>query len=97
MININHTEGKITVIGHANYAESGKDIVCAAISALLQTFIASVEKLTADKLKCEIGHGKAIICYGSLSETAQALLSSFFVGCEMIAEAYPDFVKLSKL
>lgn len=96
MIQIKHTEGKIVVLGHAGYAAPGKDIVCAAISALLQTFLASVEELTTDEIKSEIRDGRAIIRYKSLSEKAQALLSSFFIGCKMIADTYPNFVKLSK-
>lgn len=37
MINIYLTKNSITIDGHADYAESGKDIVCAAVSAVLQT------------------------------------------------------------
>ena len=41
MINIvyDKEECKITVSGHAGYAEKGSDIVCAAISALYQTLL----------------------------------------------------------
>jgi uncharacterized protein YsxB (DUF464 family) len=39
MIEIKHTKGCITVSGHAGYAPIGQDIVCAAFSAVLQTFL----------------------------------------------------------
>lgn len=94
MITIQHNPGEIVVSGHANYAESGKDIVCAAISTLFQVFIASVEELTADEIKCAITANKAVLSYGSLSETSKALLSSFFIGCRMVANEYPNNVKL---
>lgn len=37
IITIKVTPNSIEATGHANYAEHGKDIVCAAVSALLQT------------------------------------------------------------
>ena len=36
--------------GHAGYARFGKDIVCAAVSALTATFINSVDELTDSKI-----------------------------------------------
>lgn len=94
MIEIRHTKHKIRISGHAGYAEHGKDIVCASISALTQVFIASVEQLTTDELKCDIRPGNAVIIYGNLTERAQVLLDSFFVGLKMIANAYPNHVRL---
>lgn len=92
MIVIKRTEGGVTVSGHANYAENGKDIVCAAVSTLTQTLIASIEVLTADKIKYNISTGFVEIKHGILSEKAQFLMESFFIGCHMIAETYPDNV-----
>lgn len=37
MIEIYLTNGSIEIDGHADYAEYGNDIVCAAVSAILQT------------------------------------------------------------
>lgn len=94
MIEINHENGRITISGHAGYAENGKDIVCAAVSALTETFIASVEELTADELKAVTEPGNAIIEYKELSKRATVLLSSFFIGLNMIAATYPDHIKI---
>ena len=94
MIVIHRQKDGITVTGHAGYAEPGKDIVCAAVSALLQAFIESVEKLTDDELKCDIRAGNAVIRYRNLSAGAQLLLDSFFIGVQMIAVTYPDYVRI---
>ena len=96
MIEITHQNNKITISGHAGYAEHGKDIVCASISALTQVLIASVEQLTDDNLKCDIRPGNAVIIYGNLTERAQVLLDSFFVGVRMIANNYPKHVNLTE-
>ena len=94
MILITHETGRITVEGHAGYAPIGQDIVCAAVSALLQTFYVSVKELTQDKITADMTAGNAVIEYGKLSENAQALLASFFIGCEMIANEYPENVRI---
>lgn len=96
MITINHTHGKISIKGHAGYAPHGQDIVCAAISALTETFVMSVDELTTDKLNCIMGAGNALIKYRNLTEQSQLLLSSFLLGCEAIAAAYPDNVQVIK-
>lgn len=94
MITIRSDEGGFAITGHAGYAQPGQDIVCAAISALLQTFVAAAEELTADKLNCVISAGNAVIRYTDLSEQGQLLMRSFFIGVQMIAESYPQYVRL---
>lgn len=94
MITITHRNNTITVKGHAGYAPHGQDIVCASISALVQVFVASVEELSSDKLKCEIRAGNAVISYKNLSEKSRTLLDSFFIGCRMIADSYPQYVRI---
>ena len=37
MIKIKVTEKNISILGHANYDEYGKDIVCSAVSTLMET------------------------------------------------------------
>lgn len=94
MIEIRHDGGKVTVKGHANYAEPGQDIVCAAISTLTQVFIASVEELTAAQIKTAQTGGYMEIVIEESTERAQVLLDSFLLGCRMIADEYPDNVRV---
>ena len=35
--------------GHADFSESGQDIVCAAVSALVINLVNSIERLTSDR------------------------------------------------
>lgn len=84
----------ITVKGHANYAVSGSDIVCAGVTALAQTLIKSIKDLTDDKIEYEISPGRVDIKYGNLSEKSRALVDSFFIGICMIAEEFPEYVRI---
>ena len=95
MIEIIRQHDGVIIRGHAGYAEPGQDIVCAAISALTLTFIASVEELTEDNIKADIAAGNTVIQYRDLSEYAQLLLNSFFVGLKGIADEYPQHVRIA--
>ena len=94
MIEIRRHDNGFSISGHAGYAPPGQDIVCAAVSALFQTFIASLEELTGDDVKVEIGANRNVLKYKDLSEQGQLLEKSFFCGCEMIAANYPDYVRI---
>lgn len=80
--------------GHANYAEAGKDIVCAGVTALVQGLIRSTESLTSDKIEYEISPGRADIHYRDLSEAGKLLIDSFFIGVCAIADEFPDHVRI---
>ena len=61
MIEVSVRKDGITVSGHAGYAEAGKDVVCAGVTALTQTLIKSITDLTEDKIKYEVSPGRADI------------------------------------
>ncbi|WP_333683544.1 ribosomal-processing cysteine protease Prp, partial [Enterocloster lavalensis] len=44
----------VELSGHAGYAESGRDIVCAAVSALVLNMANSVEAFTEDGFEGEM-------------------------------------------
>lgn len=94
MIDISVRNDIIVVKGHANYAEPGKDIVCAGVSVLVQTLIKSIEDLTEDKIETDIKPGLAIIKYRNLSEESKTMVDSFFIGVCQIAEEYPEYVRI---
>lgn len=94
MIKICRGNRGIRITGHAGYAPQGQDIVCAGVSALVQTLIQSIEELTNDQIEYSMASGSVRIKYGELSATAQSLMASFFVGARMIADTYPDHVVL---
>lgn len=97
MIVVTHMHNKIIVRGHAGYAEHGKDIVCAAISALTQTFIATIEKLTDEQIKYDISPGRADIYIENPGEAVQLLIGSFLIGCKMIADEYPEYIRIEEI
>jgi uncharacterized protein YsxB (DUF464 family) len=96
LIVVTRYDGGVSIKGHARYAEPGKDIVCAGVSALVQTLIQSIEDLCTDTISYHLQPGSVEIKHGNLSAKAQLLMDSFFIGCYMIAERYPNHVEVTK-
>lgn len=90
MIVVRVSDVGISINGHAGYDESGKDIVCAAVSVLSQTLIRSLEGLTEDRISCEIFPGHIHMRYKDLSEQGKLLVDSFFIGICNIVNSYGD-------
>ena len=94
MIAVSVRKDGITVYGHAGFAEAGKDIVCAGVTALTQTLIKAAGDLTEDEIDYRISPGMADIHYRNLSEAGKLLVDSFFIGICMIADEFPDHVRI---
>ncbi len=94
MIVVTVRKDRITVSGHAGYAEAGKDIVCAGVTALTQSLVSSLIELTANDIEHEISPGRADIHYRNLSEAGKLLVDSFFIGICQIADEFPDYVRI---
>lgn len=84
----------IKIEGHAGYAEAGKDIVCAGVTALTENLIGSIESLTKDTIQYEILPGRVDIHFKDLSEDGKLLVDSFFLGISGIAQDFPGHVKI---
>ena len=68
MIVVKVTTTGITVGGHAGYAKTGNDIICAAVSTLAENLVNSLDALTDDQISCHMWDGHIDIEYKDLSE-----------------------------
>ena len=97
MIVIKRCESGIKITGHAEFAERGRDVVCAGVSTLVNALIYSFQELTDDEITVfkssqgQINHIK----FRNLSAKGQTLIESFFVGVRMIADTFPENVRVS--
>ena len=92
MISIQCKGYSLRITGHAGYAPAGQDIVCAAVSVLTETLIASVLTLSDNEIQVQKDEGYTKIIYDPLAAdfSLQVLLRAFFIGVSGVAEAYPD-------
>ena len=75
----------LEIKGHANYAQTGHDIVCAGVSALVQTYIAYTNR------KPQVfGNGAFFMRFES--EQEDVCLDMLVCGLINISKAYPNNV-----
>lgn len=94
---------ELWVIGHANAAEKGKDIVCAAVSTIVLTFTNWISKKAEERknvwsYKSDIQEGLADV-YCSAETDKEMLFNAFEMavdGLECIAKQYPEYVTIEE-
>lgn len=94
MIVVSVTLHRVTVEGHAGYARSGEDIVCAAASVLANNLVNSLKQLTNDEIEYENNIGLLDIRFKNLSDFGKLLVDSFFVGICDIKSEYPGYIEI---
>ncbi len=77
MIKITAEKGRITLSGHAGYAEKGKGIVCAAVSILTFKQQESINKLTEDTVGFSYALDETVISYDEVSDKTMIFIDSF--------------------
>lgn len=90
---------RLTVTGHARSDEYGKDLICAAVSALTLTLSANVGNMasrgyvTQPVTKLEPGDAE-ISCRAKARyrESVRQTFMSVCVGFEILAAEYPDYI-----
>lgn len=78
--------------GHADYAEKGKDIVCAATSALTQAALLGLNRYGEVTVEQDEGFIKVGL-YKPNSYTT-AVLTTLYLGMKMVAKEYKEYVKI---
>lgn len=98
MITVEFWPDHIRICGHAGYAETGKDIVCAAVSILYQTFEASLEALDPgcipEETVDETVNEHEISWQQPLNTAGETLLTALRIGLRGVAEEYPNNVTI---
>ena len=83
----------INLSGHADYAQYGSDVVCAAVSALVINTINSIDNFTSDKFQLEQDEEEGIIDFhviSPISNNTILLLNSLVLGIQGIKEEYTN-------
>lgn len=89
--------------GHSGFENSGKDIVCAGISVLLQNAVLSIGQLLKIELNVYVNEKDGILKFNlpdNLSENqmhdAQIILKSMLLGVKDIENSYKKFVSVKE-
>jgi len=92
MITITKTLQGFNVDGHAGFADAGKDIVCAAVSAVIQTTMLGIKEYT------EVNYNRSPdffnIKIDEKNRATDILINTMFKGLSKISDLYPEHVQV---
>jgi uncharacterized protein len=95
---------QIKVTGHANFAEHGMDIVCAAVSAVTIGMVNAMEQITGVTVhQADDGEGK-VDCRipdnlptGEVRTQLDLLIQAMDLSLKGIADGYPEYVHYKQM
>ena len=93
---------EVTVKGHANTAEIGKDVICASVSILSLTLIQTIKNMEnqgffVNPPKYKVKDGFTSVVCKPEKEYHDTVLNSLLtikVGFNILSEGFPEIVKL---
>lgn len=86
-----------TVTGHAEYAEAGTDIVCAAVSAVTLTVVLGLRDVLGCAGTYATEDGRLTVRLDAPPDSrACAVIETMQAGLREIARQYPQYVFISK-
>ena len=85
----------LTVSGHANYDEYGKDIVCAGVSAVVTGGINALES-EIESIKIINESNKLGVIVIESNEVIQVILNTMLIQLETIENSYKKYIKITK-
>lgn len=108
MVNIKYSNNKkhfgISMFGHANYAERGKDVVCAGTSAIGHSIVHIGESLQANNyvkhFKTHIESGNIVMSFDYKRKNQHIVdvcISALIYLLQVLSIQYPDNVCVEKI
>ncbi len=88
------------VEGHAGFADYGKDIVCAGVSAIAQAALFGLQDILGEDVTKEMREGYLKVQVDpslSAKEGPKAVLRTFELGLAAVERSYPGAVKVTGL
>ena len=95
MIKIEINKDKITIKGHADYKESGKDIVCASVSSIVITTINGILRIDSQALDYTEDDG-IYIKVKKHTEVVDKLITNMIELLSDLEEQYPKYVNIRR-
>ena len=88
---------KIKVTGHAGIAHKGQDIVCAGVSAIVQTAIIGLGEYLKADFDCKQSEGNLEVKLNKPDEYTETILMTMYYGLSEIEKIYPKNVQMGNI
>ena len=85
---------RVSILGHAMYADYGKDIVCAAASSIATTTINGILSLNKESLSYDVSEEGLKIDIKSDDKTTQTLIKNMINLLKELEKDYPTNIEV---
>ena len=94
MIKVKVGKDIISIIGHANYDEYGKDIVCAAVTSVVITSIEGISSIDNKAIDINEKNNELNIIINKHDDITDKLISNMLKCLKEISSKYPKNIKI---
>ena len=94
MIKVEVTKKNISIIGHANFDEYGKDIVCAAASSIVITSIEALASFDISSIDVLESKDKLEITINKNDDITNKLIANMLNCLNELVKKYPKNIKI---
>ena len=91
--NKKHIE-KINILGHADYDDYGKDIVCSSVSSIVTTTVNGIYEIDKEYLNVEEEKDGMIITIKKEDKICDKLINNMLSLLSELEESYPENIKV---
>ncbi len=86
--------GSFTIKGHSGSAESGQDIICAAVSSAAYMVVNTITEILGEEVEADVDDGYMKISLCGKSKAATDILRGLELHISELSKDYPDFIKI---
>ncbi len=90
----NIRKGSFTIEGHSGSAESGQDIVCAAVSSAAYMAVNTITEILGEQVSADVSDGYMKISLSGRNQAATDILRGLELHISELEKDYPDFIKI---
>ena len=95
MIKIKVEKKNISILGHANYDDYGKDIVCAAVSSIVMCSVEAISQFDINSVDIKQSQDKLDIIINKTDDTTQKLITNMLNCLKEIEKKYPKNIQIN--
>ena len=94
MIKVKVTKKCISVLGHADYDDYGKDIVCASVSSIVLCSVEAIANFDTDAIDIKQSNDKLDIIINKEGNITQKLVNNMLNCLKELEKKYPKNIKI---
>ena len=95
MIKVKVSKNNISILGHANYDDYGKDIVCAAVSSIVMCSVEAISKFDIKAIDIKQSNNKLDIVINKTDDITSKLIDNMLNCLKELEKKYSKNIQIN--